>query len=116
MISPLTLYSQIQPYDGSQVGIEQTITVCPKTKYTIFAWAISTSKKDKCWLTVCEPTANKCSRSATITTNGNSVSTNFKSGNSQTSATLQVYIDCHGQDATHVNTLFVDKIEFSKAA
>jgi len=108
-------FRQEELYDGSLAAIEQTVTVCPKKKYTIWAWAASSSKKDKCYLQVCDGISGKCSREATITRNGVSVSTHFHSAETQTSAQLQVYLICHGTDDTHVNTLFVDQVGISVA-
>jgi hypothetical protein len=103
-------------YDGNKIMIYQSVSVCPKSSYTIGARA-KVGTKGSCSLYICENsgTSSVCSKEATIKQGPlwTVVSKKFTTGHKQTTAEIDVFVDCGFVKEGRVNTVYLDTISIS---
>jgi hypothetical protein len=103
-------------YDGNKIMIYQSVSVCPKTSYTISARAKIVTK-GSCSLYICENsgTSSVCSKEVAIKqgTQWTMVSKTFTTGRKQMTAEIDVFVDCGFVKEGRVNTVYLDSISIS---
>jgi hypothetical protein len=91
--------------------LEQTVSICPGTVYTVTAYGRHENRGENCYLQICHDDNNKCGMQTRLRRNvWTEASFSFRTTGQQTSALIQVYTECLGDVMTHVNIVYLDQI------
>jgi hypothetical protein len=104
-------YNEI--YDGENSLIYQSVSVCPKTSYTLQAYG-RVNSKGTCYLQLCENsgTSTICSKQVLLKNNvWAGVSKTITTGKGQVTAEIDVFAECLFVTPGHINKVYIDDIK-----
>lgn len=98
---------------GDNSLIYQSVSVCPKTSYTIEVYGMMATK-GTCYLQVCENSGSStiCSKQALLKKNNwVGVSKTVTTGKTQTAAEIDIFMECLFVTQGGTSTVYIDDIK-----